>query len=79
MGVIGFIFNWFDMFYVLSLARETDWQERKESREQRKREEREREQRHACFYGKWFTDFFFVNRFPKVYTIFSGQTEKIFR
>ena len=34
--------------------------------------------RHGLSLGKWFTEFFSVNRFPKVYTIFSGQTEKIF-
>ena len=47
---------------------------------QRKRKEKGSKQKHhACFGGKWFTDFFSVNRFPKVYTIFSGQTEKNFR
>ena len=34
--------------------------------------------RHGLSLGKWFTEFFSVNRFPKVYTIFSGQIENIF-
>ena len=34
--------------------------------------------RHGLSLGKWFMKFFFVNRFPKVYIVFSGQTENIF-
>jgi hypothetical protein len=41
------------------------------------KERREREQRHACF-GKWFTEIFSVNRFPKFTEGFSGKKNKRF-
>jgi hypothetical protein len=49
----------------------------REKRAESREREREREQRHACF-GKWFTEIFSVNRFPKFTEGFSGQKNKRF-
>ena len=48
-----------------------------EARWVRERERAERESRGVKCFGKWFTEIFFVNRFPNFSEGFSGQIQSI--